>query len=161
MDSKRLIIVFFTVSLAAIAVSFAAVITAGRAYSRMLCEASVTSPPEITSAEVTHPYTPESELISDPTVTEADLTVSLPEATEAEASAEESTAESAGTEGNDRLSLVLSEGRLVILSPEGEKLYERITDVSRLHPKDIESLAEGLSFDTREEAMSAIYDLIS
>ena len=57
--------------------------------------------------------------------------------------------------------LILAEDKLVILSQDGERVYERTTDASRLHPKDRERLTAGISFETREEAMSAVYDLIS
>jgi hypothetical protein len=57
--------------------------------------------------------------------------------------------------------LVIDGDSLAILSPDGERVYERITDRARIHPKDLEVLLEGITFDTREDAMSAVYDIIS
>lgn len=159
MDSKRLIIAFFAVSLAAIAASCAAVVTVGRAYSRMLAREPV-EPPSVGVSDTADPLpAPETGTAPDVTETEADLTVFVPERTEPEESEESTPGEE--TEAPVAFSLVLSGDRLVILSPEGESVYERITDVRRLHPKDLESLAAGLFFATREEAMRAVYDLVS
>ena len=158
MDSKRLIIAFFAVSLAALTVSGAAVISVARTYNSMLTrnETSEKSydPPETSRiSEVTEII----EVIetTDTIASEEDITVSLPEDTaEAETTTETVTAPAVFT-------LFLDSDRLVILSPEGERVYERITDVARIHPKDLEALLGGISFDTREDAMSAVYDVIS
>ena len=55
----------------------------------------------------------------------------------------------------------IGEGDIVILSPEGEEVYERIVDQNGFHPKDREALSSGIDFSELEEAMSAVYDLIS
>ena len=158
MDSKRLIIAFFAVSLAALTVSGAAVISVARTYNSMLTrnETSEKSydPPETSRiSEVTEII----EVIetTDTIASEEDITVSLSEeTTTAEITTETVTAPAVFT-------LFLGSDRLVILSPEGERVYERITDVARIHPKDLEALLDGISFDTREDAMSAVYDVIS
>ena len=158
MDSKRLIIAFFAVSLAALAVSGAAVISVARTYNSMLTKDETTGksyePPETSRiSEVTEVI----EIVetTDTTAAQEDITVSLPEETaEAETTTETVTAPAVFT-------LSLDGDRLVILSPEGERIYERITDRSRIHPKDLEALLGGISFDTREDAMSAVYDVIS
>ncbi len=155
MNSKRLIIAFFAVSLAALAVSGAAVISVARTYNSMLRKDETSEnpydPPETSHIfEVT-----ENIEIPETTVTEEDITVFLPE----EVTTEEITTEAVTFTAV--FTLLLDGDRLLILSPEGERVYERITDRARIHPKDLEVLLEGIAFDTREDAMSAIYDIIS
>ena len=158
MDSKRLIIAFFAVSLAALTVSGAAVISVARTYNSMLTKSETSEksydPPETSRiSEVTEII----EVIetTDTTAAEEDITVSLSE----ETTTAEITTETVTSPGV--FTLFLDSDRLVILSPEGERVYERITDVARIHPKDLEALLGGISFDTREDAMSAVYDVIS
>ena len=160
MNSKRLIIAFFAVSLAALTVSCAAVISVARTYNSMLGKDEVSQktydPPETSRIfEVTDVIE-----IPDTTSPEEDITVSLPE----EVTTDEITTEEVTTEAGTLpavFTLLLDGDRLVIMSPEGERVYERITDIARMHPKDLEALLEGISFDTREDAMSAVYDVIS
>lgn len=155
MNSKRLIIAFFAVSLAALAVSCAAVISVARTYNSILAQdespsISYTSPETSEAPPVTEiSEIPES---SEP---EEDITVFQPE----EPSTEEITTEEVTLPA--LFTLLLDGDRLLILSPEGERVYERITDAARIHPKDLEALLAGISFDTLEDAMSAVYDIIS
>lgn len=160
MDSKRLIIAFFAVSLAAIVVSCAAVVSVGRAYGSMLAKAEE----EARAASVSEPAAEETSKKQEvtrpaPESTES-RTTALPESTAPEIT-DDPTVLDAETEAPASFTLILAEDKLVILSQDGERVYERTTDASRLHPKDRERLTAGISFETREEAMSAVYDLIS
>ena len=155
MNSKRLIIAFFAVSLAALTVSCAAVISVARTYNSML-EKDEVSEKIYVSPETSRVFEV-SEIIEIPEATapEEDITVSLAE----EVTTEEITTETVTLPAV--FTLLLDGDRLAILSPEGERVYERITDIARIHPKDLEVLLEGIAFDTHEDAMSAVYDVIS
>ena len=155
MNRERLIIAFFAVALTALTVSCAAVISVARTYNSILAR-------DKTSQNTSH--IPETVSVSDITeiieipetsAPEVDITVSLPEEiTTEEITTEEVTLPAVFT-------LVIDGDSLAILSPDGERVYERITDRARIHPKDLEVLLEGITFDTREDAMSAVYDIIS
>ena len=155
MNSKRLIIAFFAVSLTALTVSCFAVISVARTYNSMLAAEEILHetrvPPETSYVfDITEVIE-----IPDSTSAEEDITVSLTEeATTEDITTEEVTSPSLFT-------LVIDSDRLVILSPEGERVYERITDAERIHPKDLEVLLTGISFETLDSAMSAVYDIIS
>ena len=161
MNTKKLIIAFITVSIAALIVSAAAVFAAARSqYAALL--ASVTEE-EITEEDVTEaPITsslPETTCSPETTFEETsapESTLPFEESTSAVTSAvpEETTVPSA-------FKLKLEGERLVIFDHMGNKIYERIINVSSLHPKDLEALEEGISFSEESEAMSAIYDIIS
>ena len=165
MNSKRLIIAFFAVSLAALAASCAAVISVARTYNSMLANEEITSSPKATSAETEERTLPE--VTKAPEVTEQaeDVTASVPEevtsddlTTDVETTDTETTEEITLPES---FTLILDGDRLVILTSEGKRVYERIIDVARMHPKDHENLLNGIVFETRDDAMSAVYDIIS
>jgi hypothetical protein len=160
MNSKRLIIAFFAVSLAALCVSCFAVISVARTYQAML-EKNTRSPETYESPVLSRvPDVTEVIEMPDQTSPEEDITVSLTE----EVTTEEITTEPITTDTvalPSVFTLLFDGDRLVVLSPKGERVYERITDIARMHPKDLEVLLEGISFDTREDAMSAVYDVIS
>ena len=154
MNSKRLIIAFFSVSLAAVAASCGAVISVARTYSNILSD---TEPPAVSVIYVYPETIPETEPAPIPETDE--ITESETEPPTEESSAEETAAEET-TIAADFI-LLIDGDRLVILSPAGERVYERITDVSRVHPKDLEALLSGISFGSLDDAMSAVYDVIS
>lgn len=165
MNSKRLIIAFFAVSLAALCASCAAVISVARTYNSMLTKAERSY--ESNEKTETRAISEATDVIDIPEITDPteDITVSLTE----EAITDEVTTKEAVTESivTDEaalptfFTLMIDDDKLVIFSPEGERVYERITSADRLHPKDLEVLITGISFDTREDAMSAVYDIIS
>ena len=159
MDSKRLIIAFFAVSLAALCVSCAAVISVARTYNSMLAKEETSSEPADTPE--TSGIIEITDIIESPDLTEPeeDITVSLPEDVTTEAAAEEITTEESAVPA--LFTLLIDGDRLVILSPDGKRVYERIIDTDRMHPKDLELLLEGIPFDTLDDAMSAVYDVIS
>ena len=159
MDSKRLIIAFFAVSLAAIAVSCAAVVSVGRAYGSMLAKEEEVRTASVSESRETDITKAREETSAATEGTDED-TLAVPESTAPE-STDESTSQHEETSAPEAFTLLFAEDRLVILSPLGERVYERMTDASLLHPKDLERLTSGISFDTREDAMSAVYDLIS
>ena len=148
MNSKRLIIAFFAVSLAAVAASCGAVISVARTYSNILSDS------EAPAVSVIYVY---------PETVEETETAPIPES-ETEPPTEESSAEETAAEETTIAAdfiLLIDGDRLVILSPTGERVYERITDVSRVHPKDLEALLSGIAFGSLDDAMSAVYDVIS
>ena len=165
MNSKKLMVAFVAVSIAALIVSSFAVFAVARTYSASLarddCDtptedivppeisASIpadSEPPELTTEPATEAESAET---TAPTETTAEVDeVSIDETTDAET-------------GATVFTLKLSDGRLVILSPKGEAVYERIVDPSSLHPKDRDALYLGMDFPELAEAMSAVYDLIS
>ena len=167
MNSKKLMVAFVAVSIAALIVSSFAVFAVARTYSASLarddCEAPAEdiAPPEISASVPAESEPPE--LTSEPETEEESAETTSPpettaEVTEAEVSVEETTASETEVSA---FTLTLSDGRLVILSPEGEVVYERIVDPSSLHPKDRDALFSGMDFPGLDEAMSAVYDLIS
>ena len=154
MNSKRLIIAFFAVSLAAVAASCGAVISVARTYSNILSDS------EAPAVSVIYVYPETVEEIETAPIPETDeITESETEPPTEESSAEETAAEET-TIAADFI-LLIDGDRLVILSPAGERVYERITDVSRVHPKDLEALLSGIAFGSLDDAMSAVYDVIS
>ncbi len=171
MNSKKLLIAFTAVSIAALIVSSFAVFAVARTYSAALAreqteaQAEDITPPEISASlpaesdfyEITSP--PETESI---TATEVEGTSALSETT-TETVSTEVTTEETSTEVTEKVgfTLSLSGGRLAILSPDGESVYERIIDESDLRPNDREALLAGIDFPELEDAMSAVYDLIS
>ena len=161
MNTKNLIIAFITVSIAALIVSAAAVFAAARSqYAALLTSA--------TEKEIT-----EESIIEAPKTSSAPETTCAPETTFEETSAPESTvlfeeitsaitsAVPEETTAPSAFMLKLEGERLVIFDPVGNKIYERIINVSSLHPKDLEALEEGIAFSEESKAMSAIYDIIS
>jgi hypothetical protein len=160
MNSKRLIIAFFAVSLAALCASCAAVISVARTYNSLLFRAEITEAVEYPHETRVVPETTDFTDIPEITFSEEDITVSLTEeVTDEAAVTEEITTEESTIPAF--FTLIIDNDKLVIISPEGERIYERITAADRLHPKDLEVLITGISFDTREDAMSAVYDIIS
>ncbi len=167
MNSQKLMVAFIAVSIAALIVSSFAVFAVARTYSASLARdtgealAEVITPPEISASvpaestppEVTSPPSTESE-----TAETSEAPETPAEVVETEKTVEEMTAEQ--TEAAV-FTLTLSDGRLVILSPDGEAVYERIIDPSSLHPKDRDALSSGMDFSDLAESMSAVYDLIS
>ena len=164
MNSKKLMIAFVAVSIAALIVSSVAVFAVARTYSAALARdngspAEDIAPPEI-SASIPAESTPV-EAPGEP-LTEDEETSVIPEMTDEVTSAAETTGSTtAAVTEAVAFTLTLSAGRLVILSPEGEAVYERIIDPSDLHPKDREALSSGIDFPDLAGAMSAVYDLIS
>lgn len=167
MNSKKLMIAFIAVSIAALIVSSFAVFAVARTYSTSLMRdesdslAEEITPPQI-SVSAPAESTSLDALSTPPSETEAAETSDTHETT-----AEIDEAESTAAETTISLTepaffrLTLSGERLVILSPEGEEVYERIVDQYGFHPKDREALSSGIDFSELEEAMSAVYDLIS
>ena len=167
MNSKKLLIAFTAVSIAALIVSSFAVFAVARTYSASLArdnteaQAEDISPPEISAS-----IPPESDTCettpAPSTDASTDVTSAIAE-TSTEATVPEDTTEEETAAVTEAVSftLSLSEGRLVILSPEGESVYERIIDESDLHPKDRDTLLAGIYFPDADTAMSAVYDLIS
>lgn len=165
MNSQKLMIAFVAVSIAALIVSSVAVFAVARTYSEALArEETAAIAEDITPPEISASIPAESapiDVLTDP-LTEAEETSAIPEITDEDTSAEETTeSTTAAVTEADTFTLTLSEGRLVILSPEGAALYERIIDSSDLHPKDREALSSGIDFPDLAEAMSAVYDIIS
>ena len=157
MNSKRLIIAFFAVSLAAVAASCGAVISVARTYSNILSDSEA---PAVSVIYVYPETVEETETAPIPATDEiTEIAKSDTEPPTEESSAEETTAEET-TIAADFI-LFIDGDRLVILSPAGERVYERITDVSRVHPKDLEALLSGIAFGSLDDAMSAVYDVIS
>ncbi len=155
MNSKKLIIAFMTVSVFALIVSALAVFTVARTYSQSLITEEQTTPP----ATETISKPEESEAL--PTVNDHPETEEISE-TAPVTEAPETTKTSGETSAPRSLfSLTLSGGRLIITSPEGKKVYERIIDESDIRQKDKELLLEGIEFEDLEGAMSAVYDLVS
>lgn len=161
MNSKKLIIAFFAVSLAALTVSCAAVISVARTYNRILTQDTRSQATENDPQTVEESFPSEEESIPESLTTEEtedeeeDITVFLPETVETEEDTETEISPPSF------FTLLFESDRLVILSPDGENVYERITDASRIHPKDREALIEGIRFDTVDDAMNAIYDIVS
>lgn len=161
MNSRNLIISFVTVSVAALIVSSFAVFTVARRYASELTEKGAeesisipeaTQTPEESTAEAVSTDEPETEEESSETSAEAELTVSA---------TEEITETAEVTSVSEHFVLSLSGDRLIITSPTGETVCERIIDTSDLHPKDKEALLSGMEFPDKNAAMSAVYDLIS
>lgn len=164
MNSKKLMIAFVAVSIAALIVSSVAVFAVARTYSAALArEETAAIAEDITPPEISASIPAESvpiEVLTAP-LTEAEETSAIPETTEEVTSAEETTESTTAAVTEAAFTLTLSEGRLVILSPEGAAVYERIIDSYDLHPKDREALSSGIDFPDLAEAMSAVYDIIS
>ena len=164
MNSKKLMIAFVAVSIAALIVSSVAVFAVARTYSAALARDNGSPAEDITPPEISASIPAESapiEVLTD-LPTEAEETSEIPEITDEDTSAEETTeSTTAAVTEAAAFTLTLSEGRLVILSPEGAAVYERIIDSSDLHPKDREALSSGIDFPDLAEAMSAVYDIIS
>ena len=154
MNSKRLIIAFFAVSLAAVAASCGAVISVARTYSNILSDSEAPAVSVIYVYPETIAETETAPISETDEITETYIDLPAEESTSEETIYEEITLAA------DFL-LIIDGDRLVILSPEGERIYERITDVSRFHPKDLEALSSGITFETFDSAMSAVYDVIS
>lgn len=161
MNSRNLIISFVTVSVAALTVSAFAVFTVARRYAAELTERSAeksisapesTEAPEESAADTVSTNEPETEEGSSETSAEAELTVSA---------TEEITEAAEVTSASEHFVLSLSGDRLVITSPAGTTVYERIIDTSELRQKDREALLSGMEFPDKNAAMSAVYDLIS
>ncbi len=166
MNSKNLIIAFVAVSIAALIVSSLAVFTVARTYGI-----------ETAAGEDEIPIAPETE--SSPDETESLPTVIIPPPSDTQtetdteamtentdlpgSTASEQTSETAAETSSLPTAhiLKLSGSRLVIFSPEGQTVYERITDPSDMHKKDREALLTGIAFPDLESAMSAVYDIIS
>ncbi len=155
MNSKKLIIAFMTVSVAALIVSALAVFTAARTYSRRLSPTADTAEapsPETSEIDTTTEALPtindhpETEISTEPETSEEAPETSIPEETSAEPKG---------------YTLSLSEGRLIITSPAGEKAYERIINEKDIREADKRSLLKGIEFGDLEGAMSAVYDIIS
>ncbi len=165
MNTKNLIIAFITVSVAALIVSAFAVFAAARSqYAAML--ASATEAEDIRTEEVIKiPETTASpETSSTPeTTSETTEIETLPAETEAPAVSSEdiSTDTEETTAAPSGYTLKLEGDRLVVKTPEGTPVCERIIDASALHPKDRAALEAGISFSDESSAMSAIYDIIS
>lgn len=176
MNSKKLMIAFVAISIAALVVSSFAVFAVARTYNTVLSNGSSEvigediAPPEVSpslpaeTAEFDEETTPatDAENVSD-TLTETAETSDLAETTETEVLSSEVTAAKEIPEATEAtgFTLKLAGGRLVILSPDGESVYERIIDESALHPKDRNTLISGAVFPDLPQAMSAVYDLIS
>ncbi len=155
MNAKKLIIAFVTVSVAALIVSAFAVFTVARTYSRSLStEAETAPPPPETTSE------PE-ETQALPTVNDHPETDGTEAAGEETAAAPETTCPEETTAAPRLFTLTLSDGRLIITSPEGERVYERMIDEGGIRSGDRKLLAEGIGFKDLDGAMSAVYDLIS
>lgn len=165
MNTKNLIIAFITVSVAALIVSAFAVFAAARSqYAALL--ASATEAEDIRTEEaVKIPETTDSPETSSVPETTSEITESetLPAETEppAESSEDFSTDTEASTSVPSDYTLKLEGDRLVVKTPEGSTVCERIIDASALHPKDREALEAGISFSDESCAMSAVYDIIS
>lgn len=170
MNTKTLTVAFAAISIAALIVSSFAVFAVARTYSASLareCSEGVSediTPPEISASlpaeshidEETTPPESESETSSTqtepPETTLSDSEALPPKTTENPV---------AQTEAAPSFTLSLSGDRLMILSPDGGSVYERIIDADDLHPKDREALLTGIAFPDLSGAMSAVYDLIS
>ena len=167
MNTKNLIIAFITVSIAALIVSAFAVFAAARSqYSALLT--SATEAPHFDKTEVTEKIkAPETTFIPE-TSSSPETSKEIPETeTCAETFTEEtqidiSTETEAETSQTPSAYILKLEGdRLVLLSPDGTAIRERIISSASLHPKDREALLAGISFSDENDAMSAIYDIIS
>ena len=170
MNSKKLMIAFVAVSIAALIVSSFAVFAVAITYSASLARDNAESPSEdIAPPEISASIPAESvplEIVSEPS-TEADSSEESEESTVPETTDEVTSTEETEEITTDRQTepsgfiLKLSGSRLSILSPEGEIVYERIIDPTGLHPKDREALSTGIDFPELAVAMSAVYDIIS
>ena len=165
MNSKKLLIAFTAVSIAALIVSSFAVFAVARTYSAALAREHTDAQAEdIVPPEISASIPAESDFfdVTSSPETEAADTTALPETT-AEAAATNVTTEDTTAEITEKTSftLSLSGGRLVILSPDGESVYERIIDKDDLRQNDRNSLLAGIDFPELSDAMSAVYDLIS
>ena len=165
MNSKKLLIAFTAVSIAALIVSSFAVFAVARTYSASLArERTELEAEDITPPEISASIPAESDYFDETSSpeTEAADTTALPETT-AEAAATNVTTEDTTAEVTEKtgFTLSLSGGRLVILSPDGESVYERIIDEDDLRQNDRNSLLAGIDFPELSDAMSAVYDLIS
>ncbi len=165
MNSKKLLIAFIAVSIAALVVSSFAVFAVAKTYSAALArERTEGEAEDITPPEISASLPAESDLYEETSSPETDAaeTSALPETTtetvSTEVTTEDTTAEVTEIVG---FTLSLSGDRLVIVSPDGESVYERIIDESDLHPNDREALLAGIVFPELSDAMSAVYDLIS
>ena len=165
MNSKKLLIAFTAVSIAALIVSSFAVFAVARTYSASLArERTEFEAEDITPPEISASIPAESDFFDETSTPESEEeeTSAIPETTsvtvETEVITEDTTADI--TEAPS-FTLSLSGGRLVIFSSDGESVYERIIDESDLRQKDREALLTGIDFPDLTEAMSAVYDLIS
>lgn len=164
MNSKKLLIAFTAVSIAALIVSSFAVFAVARTYSAALVKDRTEIPGEdIASPEISTSVPDESEPCETVAAPPTDTETSAPATTTAEATSPDVTteAEDAATTEAVGFTLSLSDSRLVITSPDGESVYERIIDESDLRAKDREALLTGIDFADIDTAMSAVYDLIS
>ena len=168
MNSKKLLIAFTAVSIAALIVSAFAVFAVARTYSASLerdrteYEAEDISPPEISASLPAERDSDEVTAAAPENQTETEEISETPDTT-AETVSAEVTAEENTTEVTENIgfTLKLSSGRLVIRDSDGESVYERIIDESDLRPNDRNVLLEGIVFPELADAMSAVYDLIS
>lgn len=174
MNTKNLIIAFITVSVAALIVSAFAVFAVARSQYETLL-ASATEAEDIRTEEVVKtPETPSSpETSSKPETSSVPQTTSeITEATESEtlhteteAPAESSEVISSNTGESTSVpsgyTVKLEGDRLVVRTPDGEPVCERIINAASIHPKDREHLQKGISFSDESAAMSAVYDIIS
>ena len=169
MNSKKLLIAFTAVSIAALIVSSFAVFAVARTYSASLAkdrteaQAEDITPPEI-SASIPAESEPHETCDTTTASTEAETTeTTVSTETTALAAPTDTTADSETADVTEKVGfkLSLSGGRLVILSPDGESVYERIIDESDLRTKDRDALLAGIYFPDLNDAMSAVYDLIS
>ncbi len=165
MNSKNLIVAFVTVSIAALIVSAFAVFSVARTYSAALASAEAeetVSVPEITDAPSAETSRPAVTGALETEATDAEVTSSSPDMTEESGTdISETVSVPEITAENELFTLILTDSRLVITDASGGRLYERIIDASRLHPKDLEALLAGIAFPDQASAMSAVYDLIS
>ncbi len=167
MNSQKLTVAFVAVSIGALIVSSFAVFAVARTYSASLAReteedlAEVITPPELSASVPAE--SPPPEVTSPPSAeSEAAETTAGTETTEEIFETEKSVEETAAVQTEAAVfTLTLSDGRLIILSPEGEAVYERIIDPSSLHPKDRDALFSGMDFSDLDESMNAVYDLIS
>ena len=165
MNTKKLIVSFITVSIAALIVSAFAVFSVARSrYEAMLT--SVTEAEDIHTEEATRSpvmtAAPETSALPEGTseMTESETLVQETEAP-TESTADVSTDTEETTEAPSGYRLKLDGDRLIVNAPDGSSVCERIIDISSLHPKDREALTSGIVFSDERSAMSAIYDIIS
>ena len=177
MNSKSLIISFVAVSVAALIVSSFAVFAVAKTYAVFLADSEDDSgifvdaeeiiPPEMSAVSVpdasvaeTNQYEVSTESEETASQTETTETMTEPEIV---TSAEESPQTDAETAPPAPVGFILSlsGGKLIITSPDGEAVYERIIEISDLLAKDRDALLSGIDFPELADAMSAVYDLIS
>lgn len=170
MNSKNLIVTFVAVSAAALIVSSLAVFTVARRYAAELFASrgeEIAQPPGTSSAPdegISQPAAnvrPESDAAASEESTAEQETEAAPVTSETACEATEAAEAAEAADTSPSFTLILSGDRLVILSPEGERVYERIVNAAELREGDRAVLTSGISFPDAEDAMSAVYDLIS